>query len=177
MNLLQRFVSINGSQQDLKSFDCGEAGMNNFLHRSAEKHMGKSISSTFVLPVIKEGIIPGKNGKSPIAAYYTLTQTVISRDGIPHHSGLPKYPIPAFLLARLAVDKTRQGEGLGELTLVTALRRARECTAFPGVSSYGLVIDVLNERAMAFYESFDTFERMSDGDRRLFISNKTLEDI
>ena len=140
--------------------------------------MGKNISSTFVLPVIEEGIIPGKNGKSSIVAYFTLTQTVVRRDGLPPSGGLPtKYPIPVFLLARLAVDVRKQGEGLGELTLVTALRRAWECTSFPGVSSYGLVIDVLNDQAMAFYKSFGTFERMSGDDMRLFISNETLKGI
>lgn len=38
--------------------------------------------------------------------------------------GLPGYPVGAVLLARLAVNGTDQGEGLGSLLLTEALRKA-----------------------------------------------------
>jgi GNAT superfamily N-acetyltransferase len=66
---------------------------------------------------------------------------------------VPRYPlVTATLIGRLAVSRSRQGGGLGSLLLADAVQRA--CASAGTVGSSMLVVDALNGRAAAFYESF-----------------------
>ena len=65
---------------------------------------------------------------------------------------LPRYPIPAVLLGRLAVDRSVQGKKLGEYLLIDALKRVAAASATIGV--HAVVVDALNERAAAYYLGF-----------------------
>ena len=58
--------------------------------------------------------------KFKIAAYYTLASCSIIREDLPVTQSLPAYPIPITLLARIAIDTTHQGKGLGSKVLITA---------------------------------------------------------
>ena len=65
-------------------------------------------------------------------------------------------PVPAVLLARLAVDRSEQGRQLGGHLLVDALRR---CVR--GGREFGaraVVVDAIDEEAVAFYQHFDFHE-------------------
>ncbi len=72
------------------------------------------------------------------------------------------------LLARLAVSEKYQKKGLGTKTLVTALRQAVTLKE-RGLSSIGVVLDVLDEDALTFYNRFDVFHAFSDNPMRLFV--------
>lgn len=176
MALNQSFVSVNKSQQALSDFDCGKEEMNFFLARFAGRHMALGLSSTWVLPDTPEGMIPGNGNFAPVAAYFTLAQNTVLREELPVTQSLPGYPIPAVLLARLAVDHRYQGTGLGNKTLITALRKACELCR-DGLPAYGLVLDVLDDDAMRFYEKFDFFHPMTNDPKRLFIGMKTIKKI
>ena len=117
MALNNCFVSVNKSQQALSDFDCGKENMNHFLARFAGKHMALGLSSTWVLPDTPKGMIPGNGNLAPIAAYFTLAQNTVRKEDLPVTQSLPRHPIPAVLLARLAVDHRYQGRGLGNKTL------------------------------------------------------------
>ncbi len=64
--------------------------------------MATGISKTLVLPAIDAL----SNGMLPICSFYTIAPTSIERKTLPKtlSKKLPHYPVPAFLLAQLAVD-------------------------------------------------------------------------
>jgi GNAT superfamily N-acetyltransferase len=95
---------------------------------------------------------------------------------IPTQHGLPTGPIPMILPARLAIDSTFQRQGLGAKTLVTALRQARALSQ-SGLPAYGLILDVLDEQALGFYNSFEVFQVFTDDSVRLFVGMKTIADL
>ncbi|MBE0448599.1 MAG: GNAT family N-acetyltransferase [Actinobacteria bacterium] len=176
MSLHHCFVAANKTQQDLSNFDCGKAEMNMFIGRFACKHMGLGLSTTWVLPDTPEGLIPGNGNLAPIAAYFTLAQNTVDKESLPVKQSLPRYPIPTVLLARLAVDKKYQGQGIGGKALVTSLRKACELCDM-GLPAYGLVLDVLDDNAMGFYQSYGLFHPLHDNPKRLFVGMKTIRKI
>lgn len=170
MPLKQTFVAADKALHDLKAFDCGKPSMNEFLSRHAIKHAKLGLSRTFVLPEKQ------KHEKLPIATYYTLSASTVTREDIPAKQSLPRYPVPVVLLGRLAVSSEHQGMGLGAKTLVNALRHAASLNE-AGLPSYGLILDVLDEQSLKFYQHFELFEPFTDDPMRLFVPMLTIEKI
>ena len=159
------------SIHDLKGFDCGKKSMNEFLSRFACKHSKLGLSQTYVLTTdksIKE--------KSQIACYFTLAHSTVSKIGIPVDTNLPQYPIPVILLARLAVDSKFQNNKMGAKSLIYALRTARELNS-AGLNVFGLILDVLDEDALGFYNSFSFFHPFTDDPMKLFVGMETLKEL
>lgn len=67
--------------------------------------------------------------------------------------GMPRNPIPAMLLARLAVDKTVQGRGIGALLLSDAMSRAVSVAEQAGIRL--LLVHAVDDEARSFYEHFE----------------------
>ncbi|MDF5946852.1 hypothetical protein P4129_08025 [Pseudomonas aeruginosa] len=63
-----------------------------------------------------------------LVGYYTLATSSVQLADIPadEAKGLPKYPLPAVLLSRLAVDGPARGKGLGK-RLMAHLRNLEAC--------------------------------------------------
>lgn len=66
--------------------------------------------------------------------------------------GFARYDVPAFRLARLAVDLTVQGQGLGGQLLLSAGKRCSLAAA--EVGGVALLIDAKNARVAAWYQSY-----------------------
>jgi GNAT superfamily N-acetyltransferase len=62
------------------------------------------------------------------------------------------FPIPVALLARLAVDRRHQGNGLGRSLLLDALRRV--IRASDELAVRAVTVDAIDERAASFYRHF-----------------------
>jgi hypothetical protein len=165
----QKFYPLNKTAFDVKAFDCGKPDMNDFLSRNAAKHMGKSLSMTWVRPT--ENPTDGK--KSPIAAYYTLASGEVGKNDISKDAGLGSmsgYPVPVVKLARMAISVDLQGQQQGTKTLIYAIRHAVKLTSpGTGLPAAGLVLDVLDEDAKRFYDKFDFFYELADDPMRLFV--------
>lgn len=170
MSLNQQFVPLNPSEHLIRNFDCKKEGMNEFLVKYAAKHAKQGISTTMVLAV-HDTILT----KLPIAAYYTLALSTVHREAIPY-SGLPTYPIPVTLLARLAVDVNFQGNNLGKKSLIYALRHSVRLNN-QGLPTQGLVLDVLDAEALSFYKTFNFFQECTDNPMKLYVSMKELQKI
>ena len=104
------------------SFDCGIAELNSFIKQGARQQQSKNINKTFVL-------IDEENSIVEILAYYSISMCEISLSAIPNsiRQKLPKYPIPAARIGRLAVDKSVQQKGFGKLVLIDALTSFSGC--------------------------------------------------
>jgi GNAT superfamily N-acetyltransferase len=86
-----------------------------------------------------------------VRAYYSLTGHRIVRDELPRSVGRGSpSEVPAVLLARLALDRSLHGRGLGGVLLADALERI--VVATQTVAARIVVVDALHERAAAFYE-------------------------
>lgn len=161
MALAQRFAPLDPARHDVKGFDCGKDSINVFLARFAAKHARLGISSTWVLTGA------GGTGKALIAAFFTLAAHTVTRGDLPSQQrSLPRFQLPVVLIAQLAVARSRAGQGLGEKTLIAALRKAVELTR-AGLPAIGIVLDVLDEDALGFYQHFGAFEPFSENPMRL----------
>ena len=145
-----------------QGFDCGVFSLNQYLQRSARQNQDKDIGRTFVLV---------DEGQDRIWGYYTLSSATINFDEYPENAGLPRYPIPAILLARLAVDQRRQGEGLGRDLLLHALNTARRYAET--IAAAAVVVDALDEAAQAFYEKYG-FQPLNKPGRHLYLTMKKI---
>jgi hypothetical protein len=173
VTLAGQFVLLDAKQHDCKKFDCGKPEMNLFLSRYAVKNRKLGLSSTWILP---EKQLQDKFKKASIEAYYTLASATVSREKIPIENKLPAYPVPVVLLARLAVNCCFQKQGLGEKTLVSALRQCVYLTD-KGLPALGVVLDVLDHDALGFYQRFDIFQTFTDDPMRLFVPMHVLRQI
>ena len=152
----------------LQSFDCGIPELNEYLKRYAGQNHRKGLGKTGVL-------IPSAG--SPVAVgYHTLSMAQVDLRFLAekHRKGMPRYPVPAVRLARLAVDRKWQGQGLGELLLVDAIRRA--VLAAQSVAAKLMIVDAMNQRAEGFYIQYG-FEPFKSESCSLAASMDTLKTI
>ena len=116
-----------------------------WLRQAAQQHQRRGISKTFVAVADDE--------PSRILGFYALTACEVVSQDLPDDLAkrLPR-KVPGIRLGRLAVDRTVQGQGLGELLLMDALDRARRVLEHVGV--HALFVDAKDERAAAFYRKY-----------------------
>ena len=131
---------------DRDAFDCGEDALNDFLRRYARKSHELGGAKTFLaINDADNTTILGFYSLSPASVAYSRTPEIIRR-------GLARHDVPGFRLARLAVDRRVQGQGLGGQLLLTAGRRCLRAAA--EVGGIALVIDAKNDRVAAWYAGY-----------------------
>ncbi len=142
------------------AFSSGKAELDDWLSRYAGQGERRDLTRTFV-HADADGVVAG---------YYTLVATeIVMREATAAVSrgASSRFPIPACLLARLAVDETSQGRGLGALLLLDALTRA--CVAAEHVGMRAVVVDAIDGEAADFYEHFG-FISLTESPQRLQIT-------
>ncbi len=129
-----------GAIQDLNQFDSGNQELDSWLRRHAVTAQQMDSARTFLL--LLEGHVVG---------YFSLTMGSVQRAEAPPKlvRGLPSYPVGMVLLARLAVDRRSQGQGLGAVLLAEALRKA--VAAGDAAAARLVVVDAIDEGAARFY--------------------------
>ncbi|MEA1968357.1 MAG: GNAT family N-acetyltransferase [Thermodesulfobacteriota bacterium] len=150
MSWAKEFIELDKAVHDRASFDCGEVELNEFIWTKAARHMTAGISRTMLLPAS----VPLPDGKYPICTFYTITPSSISRETLPEKlmKKLPRYPVPVFLLAQLAVHSEYHSQGLGKITLIKALEYLWEINFH--MRAYAIIVDCLNETAENFYSKY-----------------------
>jgi hypothetical protein len=108
---LKRFVPLDVKRHERRGFDCGKPQLNGFLQHNARRGMESRASYTWVLPAagVSKGVL------KPICAFYTLSLCHVFGRDLPEDLGkrLPRYPLPAFLIAQLAVERRCRGKAWG----------------------------------------------------------------
>ena len=145
-------------------FDCGNDALNQYLKKIARQHLNKGLSRTFVLV--------DDNIPTEILGFFTLVSCEIFVDKLPRKYA-KKYPskAPAAKLARLAVAKDRQRQGLGTHMMINAVGRVIRVSQDLGI--IGFFVDAKDNKAKAYYEQFG-FIQLPDNPLELFLPLATL---
>jgi GNAT superfamily N-acetyltransferase len=127
-------------EHDATHFDCGYEELNSFIRLYALAGQRANISQTYV----------AVNG-AEIVGYHTLVVGNVVYEDAPERlaKGIPRYPIPVLLLARLAVDDRWRGKGLGAALVADAIRRTLQVADIAGVRA--MLIHAQDDTARAFY--------------------------
>lgn len=154
-------VALNASHKK-NLFACEEPSLENYLRKQAGQDVKRKVAVCFIL----------EGEDNTIKGYYTLSADSVDRTLIPGslQKKLPYKNLPVTLLGRLARDTNCKGQGIGELLLADALRRAYQASA--SIGAWAVVTDPINENARAFYEGFGFFSLES---RRMFIPMETIK--
>lgn len=147
---------------DRSSFSCGKPDLDDWLKTKAGQQERANNTRTFLAV---EGL--------KVIGYYATTayRLVLDEAAEMYGVGRRTYPIPAVLLARLAVDAGFQGGGLGSRLLLHALRQITEASRHVGFEV--VVVHAIDQEAAAFYAQRG-FTQFEDHDLRLFIPVKNL---
>lgn len=130
---------------DLRQFDCGaHESLNVWLKKYALQNQANDSARTYVV-----------HRDHRVVGYYTISAGGISKEqatGRAAH-GLASHPIPISLLARLAVHKEEQGNGIGRALLKDALIRTERAADILAIRA--VLVHAIDQQAREFYERFD----------------------
>ncbi|MBW4586917.1 GNAT family N-acetyltransferase [Aetokthonos hydrillicola Thurmond2011] len=156
---------LDGKKHNRSVFSCGNDSLDNYIRRQASQDLKKKVAAVFVL-------IDSPN--PDIIAYYTLSSYTVDITNLDEAFAktIPRYPLlPATLLGRLAVDSTYQGQGIGELVLIDALKRVLNATT--QIASVAVVVEAINEKAIKFYQKYG-FRQFKEYPLKLYLPTKSI---
>jgi GNAT superfamily N-acetyltransferase len=126
----------------LAGFDCGRASLNVWLDRHARAAAAAGSARTYVVT---------DSTQARVVGYHALAAA-----GVEHESatprmikGMPRYPIPVVLLARLAVDASVMRRGLGAWLLRDAM--IRTIAAADTIGARAMLVHAIDGDARDFY--------------------------
>ncbi len=127
----------------VEEFDCGREELNRYLLRYAWQNQQAGAAQTYV------GIVD-----EIVVGYHTLAVGQVTLEDAPERlkKGLAKHPVPIMLLARLAIDRRWQGQGVGKALLRDAMLRTLQAADIAGIRAFA--VHAKNEEARRFYEHF-----------------------
>jgi GNAT superfamily N-acetyltransferase len=153
------------SKHKKSDFSCGKEMLDNYLHKQANQDIKRKLSVCFVIKEVETDLIKG---------YYTLSNNSIPLELVPNEirKKLPRSyeAIPTTLLGRLAIDNKFQGQGIGKLMLVDALKRSYELSKTIG--SFAVVVDPIDKDAERFYDKYGFIKLPDSG--KMFLPMKTI---
>ncbi|MDD2810235.1 GNAT family N-acetyltransferase [Rhodoferax sp.] len=147
------------------AFDCGVLALNQFLQRFALSSQKAHSAQTYV-----------SCQSDCVAGFYSLAVGSVEHDASPNRvtKGLARHPVPVMILARLAVDLSHQGQGLGRALLKDALRRTAFAADIAGIRC--LLVHAKDDAAKRWYESWD-FEPSPTDAFQLFLLIKDIKSL
>lgn len=143
MNAARRVEKLR-PDHPIESFDCGREELNRYLLRYAWANQQAGAAQTYV------GLVG-----DAVVGYHTLAVGQVSREEAPERltKGLARHPVPIMLLARLAVGRRWQGQGIGRALLRDAMQRTLQAADIAGIRAFAL--HAKDEEARRFYQKFD----------------------
>ncbi|MGL1890918.1 MAG: GNAT family N-acetyltransferase [Spirochaetaceae bacterium] len=150
----------------LKDFNCGINELNKYLSQFSIPNDKKNIGKTFVA-ILKDNI-------DILVGYYTVSMAQVYFKELPDEmkKGLPKYPVPAMRIGKLAVDEKYHGKNIGAYLLRDSFIRAIRISI--DVDIKFIIVDALNEKAKDFYLRYG-FIALEDNPLTLVISIDTIK--
>lgn len=149
-------------------FSCGKEMLDTYIQKQANQDVKRKLSACFVINETETNLIKG---------YYTLSNNSVASEFIPEQIRI-KLPrsyetIPTTLLGRLAIDDRFQGQGIGKLILIDALKRSYEISKTIG--SFAVVVDPIDQEAENFYNKYGFIKLPDSG--KMFLPMKTISQL
>jgi len=147
------------ASHDRTLFDCGAPALNLYLRNYALQNQRRGIVRNYVTTHTDD---------KAVVAYYSLVYAALDQKRVPPRivKGLGRYEIPVMLLARLAVDRREQGQGLGKALLKDAVLRTMQAADIAGLKL--LLVHAKDETAAEFYRKHG-FEPVLGDPLKLFL--------
>jgi GNAT superfamily N-acetyltransferase len=147
-------------EHDLEGFRCGVGELDDWLIHHSRTAIGQG-TRTYVVVDIEDSVV----------GYFAITPHLLEREEAPSRigRGAPQQ-IPAILLAKLALDQSHQGSGLGSELLVSALTTIVD--AARRVGGRVVLVDAINDEARRFYQHHD-FQALPGNEKRLIMKLST----
>ncbi len=144
------------------TFDCGSLELNIFLKNRASQNQQKGFNRTFIAHLSEDKF-------KKVIGFYSLSMGEINLSSLPNDLviKLPKHPVPIARMGRLAVDLNYQGQGLGPLLIVDAMKRLQIASQSVGV--FALLVDAKDDNAKSFYLKYG-FIPLADQPMTLFLA-------
>lgn len=138
-----RFALLDARLHDRSRFRSGEPSLDAYLKQQAGQHQRDGTATTHV---IVDDVAP-----TEILGYCSLAAAQLSLADLQpeDRKRLPRYPVPAVRVGRLAVAVDAQRRGIGRLLIGHAVNCALALRGQLGVRV--LLVDALNDEAAAFY--------------------------
>lgn len=157
--MAERAAPINAGH-DTSGFDCGNESLNTWLQTEARQARERGSAATYVWA-----------DAGRVVAYYAITPWQADRSEVSRGmaGGMTGW-IPGWLLARLALDRSLQGQGLSGALLKDALRRILAAEIGSGRL---IAVDAIDDNAASFYEHYG-FQPVKSTPRRLVIKVSTV---
>ncbi len=160
-------VQVLKKKYEKSAFDCGYSLLDEYIKKQARQNVSRDLSACFVLV----------NPYEEIKGYYTLSANSIKREEF-EETLLKKLPpsyndLPTILLGRLAIDKSIQGQGFGEILLFDALKRCADISESMG--AIAVVVEPIDDKASDFYGKFGFILLPSSG--KMFLPIKTIKEL
>lgn len=149
-------------------FSCGKEMLDTYIQKQANQDVKRKLSACFVINETETNLIKG---------YYTLSNNSVASEFIPEQikKKLPRSyeTIPTTLLGRLAIDDRFQGQGIGKLILIDALKRS--CEISKTIGSFAVVVDPIDQEAENFYNKYGFIKLPDSG--KMFLPMKTISQL
>ena len=128
-----------GTQHQIADFSSGVTSLDEWLKRRAIANQASGAARTFVVCEVDK-----------VVGYYALASGAVSLAATPgrFRRNMPD-PIPIVVLARLAVERSHQGRGLGRALVRDSARRVVNAADVIGIR--GILVHAISEEAKAFY--------------------------
>src|SRR3546814_650364 len=97
-------TALDSKVHDRAAFSCGAPELDRYIREHASQDVKRDVARVFVAV---------QAGAPTLCGYYSLSAASFQRDSLPANQAkrLPRYPVPAVVLGRLAVDESKRGQG------------------------------------------------------------------
>jgi len=94
------------------------------------------------------------NNSNKVVGFYSLAFGSVNQTDCPPTvaQGVRKYQIPVMILARLGVEQSEKGKGLGKALLKNAILRTLQAANIAGLKA--IFVQAKQDEAKAFYEKY-----------------------
>jgi GNAT superfamily N-acetyltransferase len=123
----------------IADFSCGNTSLDDWLKKRALANQSSGATRTFVVLADEK-----------VVGYYALASGAISTQSVQgsFRRNMPD-PIPVVILARLAIDTSCQGKGVGRALFRDAALRVMQAADAIGIR--GIIVHAISQQAKDFY--------------------------
>ena len=162
---MKLLFGVLSPEMDKNGFTCGVSALDTYLQKLASQDMKRGFATAIVA---RAETAPNK-----IIGYYTLSAASVLLNNVPEEMArkMSRYPnIPAIRLGRLTVSSGIQGQHVGSLMVLDALRRSCRNELAWAI----FLADAQRESEAIFYEKF-LFQRFQENTLTLWMLRRQAE--